>query len=183
MSIYRFCCSKFLIFVGSDALRESCIYLCSNIALYDIPHLCFSCTSMALHSKLVVRVYLHREVLARVDKFYEQWKLISIFLINLFAHKLTLVFVDKFNEVETNVNIINKSALYCYTLMTRHTTNLPRLTDVRLCGEYSLKWCYLIASPNSGFQIWFKLVWFHILIAFYVYKAIFFYTLLYNTYK
>ena len=125
MSIYRFRSSKLLVFVGSDTLRESCIYLCSNIALYDIPHLCFSCTPMALHSKFVVRVYLHREVLARVDKLDKQWKLITKFLINLFAHKLTLIFVDKFNEVETYINIIYYSTLYGYTLMTRHTANLP----------------------------------------------------------
>ena len=80
---------------------------------------------MALHSKFVVRVYLHREVLARVDKLDKQWKLITKFLINLFAHKLTLIFVDKFNEVETYINIIYYSTLYGYTLMTRHTANLP----------------------------------------------------------
>ena len=107
-------------------------------------------------------MYLHAEVLARVDELDEQGELVAKLLIHLLPHQQSLVLVDELRQRQALVNVVHQSTIDGYALMTRHTTDFPTLTDVRLGGINALKRCYLVATPDGGLQIRFEFVWFHI---------------------
>lgn len=91
---------------------------------------------------------------------------VSETFVDLLSHEFPLVFVYKLNEVQAHIDIVGNATINGYALMSRYATNLPRFSDIRLGGVDFLEWCYLISSPDGGFQIRFKFVRFHACILF-----------------
>ena len=117
---------------------------------------------MALHSQFVVGVYLHAQVLTRVDELDQQRKLVAETLIDLLSHQQAFVLVDELCEVQPHIHIIDESTFHGHTFMASHAADFPALAYIGLCRVDALERGNLVASPNSSLQIRFKLVWFHI---------------------
>ena len=95
-------------------------------------------------------MYLHGEVLTGVNELNKQRKLVAELLVYLLANEQSLVFVDEFYEGKPFVNVVYQSAVYCHTLVTGNTANLPALADIRLSGEDALEGRYLVTTPDGG---------------------------------
>ena len=116
---------------------------------------------MTLHRQFVVRMHLHGEVLARVDKFHEQGEVIAEFLIDFLAYKQFLVLVNQFYKRQALINIIDQAAIDSDALMSWHATDFPTLAHIGLRVENAFERCNLIAAPNGGLQIRLEFVRFH----------------------
>ena len=108
-------------------------------------------------------MYLYAEVLARVDELHQQRELVAELLIDLLADEQAFVLVDELCQRQSDVDIINQSALDGTAFMSGHAADFPALADIRLSCKYALEGCNLVASPQGGLQIRFKLIWLHIL--------------------
>ena len=104
---------------------------------------------MPLHGQFVVGVYLHREVLSRVDELYQQRELVAELFVDLLAYEQALVLVDELGKVQAHIHIVNKATFHSDALMAGYATDFPTFTDIGLGCIDTFEGGYLVAPPNG----------------------------------
>ncbi len=100
---------------------------------------------MAALREFVVRMHLHRQIVACVNYLYQQREAVAEATVDIFAHECGSVFVDKPGYRQSGV-----LAGVDHRLMPRHSGELPALANVVHIGVYRFKILYLFASPHYG---------------------------------
>ena len=59
------------------------------------------------------------------------------------------------------IYISDDTAFNGYGFVTGHGTDLPRLTDIRLCGKDALERGYLVSAPDHGAEVGLEFIGFH----------------------
>ena len=99
---------------------------------------------MLSHSgKLVVGVYLNRQVAFRIDKLYQQREFAFVALVEAFTHYVVAIFVDELIEVESF-----ELAAVDHRLVSGHRRQLPALADIGALRFNTFETCYTVAAPN-----------------------------------
>ena len=106
-------------------------------------------------------MYLDGEILTRVDELDKERELVAELLIDAVADKETFIFVDELDEVETEIDVTDDTALDGHGFMTGDSTDLPGLTDIGLGGKDALERSDSITAPYHSAEVGLELVWFH----------------------
>lgn len=141
------------ILLRSHGFGKTAPQMGSGIGIDDVPHFGFSLGTVPAPSQVVIRMYLNRKILFRIDEFDQQRKFVAETGVIGFSEQITTLPSEQLGQRQTGIGPLGDDRF-----APRNARQLPTFADLRTVGNDLLVSDEFLPAPQHRFQYGYKFV-------------------------